>query len=240
VGVSLHFLCEGRNYIGILPKVLEGQGPVDVHMTHVYTHMAAEIQALRERLGKKQILVAIAGPPGAGKTTISTALMNLIPNSIQLPMDGYHYYKRELNEFENPTEAFRRRGAYWTFNGAKFVEAIKSLKENQCGDFPSFDHGVGDPIENDIHVTSEHEVVITEGNYLLIEEAPWDELKGLFDFSYFVQCDLAILEDRVYKRHKLVGCTEEEARDRVVRNDSLNAQYILTTAGRADKIIQSI
>lgn len=216
-----------------------GAGP-DALMIDVYTNMAAEVQELRRSSGKKQLLIAIAGPPGAGKTTISTALMNLIPKSIQLPMDGYHYYKKELNEFEDPAEAFRRRGAYWTFNGRIFVESIKFLKENHWGDFPSFDHAVGDPIQNDIHVTTEHEVVIIEGNYLLIDEAPWNELKSLFDFSYFVQCDLAILEERVYERHKKVGCTEEEARDRVLRNDSLNAQYILTTAARADKIIQSI
>ena len=37
-----------------------------------------------------------------------------------------------------------------------------------CGQYPSFDHAVGDPVERDIEVCKEHRIVLIEGNYVLL------------------------------------------------------------------------
>lgn len=55
-------------------------------------------------------------------------------------MDGFHKYKSELAQMNDPDEAFRRRGAHWTFSPDKLLKAILSIKQNNFGDFPSFDH----------------------------------------------------------------------------------------------------
>jgi pantothenate kinase len=67
-------------------------------------------------------------------------------------MDGFHYYRAELDAMDNPQEAHARRGAPWTFNASKFVACVRSAREMRCGVFPSFDHAIGDPLECSIEV----------------------------------------------------------------------------------------
>jgi pantothenate kinase len=213
---------------------------VDHAMRLTYEEVSREIMDLYQQKGQKQLLIAIAGPPGAGKSTFSSALHKLIPKSKVLPMDGYHYTKALLKAFPDPIEAFKRRGSHWTFDGEAFVKALQKLKSDGHGLFPSFDHGVGDPVENDITIGEEDEIVLIEGNYLLLDIAPWREIKEVVDFSYFIYCDVPIISDRVCLRHMSVGRTEAEAKERVDTNDALNAIEILGCRHRADKIINSV
>eukprot|EP01035_Chromulina_nebulosa_P019086 gene19086-24914_t len=73
-------------------------------------------------------------------------------NAAILPMDGYHYTKKQLNDFNDPVEAFKRRGSHWTFDGTNFVNSVINLRKNGEGKFPSFDHAIGDPIDDDIRI----------------------------------------------------------------------------------------
>ncbi len=222
-----------------LKKVLSSSILQDEAMFDVYHAMSLEIlQVVIEK--NRQVVIGITGPPGAGKSTVAQSIANIIPDSIVVPMDGYHYTKAKLNTFDDPKEAFRRRGAHWTFDGEKFVHDLEQLKSHRSGKFPSFDHGVGDPVEEDITVTTHHKVVLVEGNYLLLDIEPWKQIKGILDFTYFINCDESILRDRVIKRHMKTGRSEEEAIERVETNDILNAREIQLAISRADKVIQSV
>lgn len=188
----------------------------------------------------KQLLIGLAGPPGAGKSTTSARLTELIPGSIILPMDGYHLTKQQLSQFKNPKEAFSRRGAHWTFDGERFLRDIQVLRSTGEGKFPSFDHGVGDPVENDIHISKENKIIFVEGNYLLLPIEPWVHIKEYLDYCFFISCEESIIYDRVYKRHMGTGNTEELAKHRVETNDIINAREILLSQTRADKVINSM
>jgi pantothenate kinase len=178
-------------------------------------------------------LVAIAGIPGSGKSTLCEALHRRRPDAIVIPMDGYHIPRGQLD-----AEGIRRRGAPFTFDAASFGVDLLSLKKTHTGSFPAFDHAEKDPRPNAITVTPSVPLVIVEGNYLLMQE--W-QLEPLFDLRVFLDCDLDTAMERVAFRHLACGIspTEEEARDRALNNDRLNALEILADGcrDRADLIL---
>jgi pantothenate kinase len=212
---------------------------IDAAMHDIYDEIAREISELANACSG-QFFVGIAGPPGSGKSTLAKAVSMRLNASVVVPMDGYHYYKKELLQFENSTEAFARRGAPWTFNAFKFVSDLKALKVKGIGKFPSFDHGMGDPVENDIEVTSADRIVIVEGNYLLLEEEPWSKIRDeILDRCYFISVDIEQVRDRVLRRHIATGKDAETARVRVENNDIPNAILILQSSPRAHNCIVS-
>lgn len=42
--------------------------------------------------------IGVCGIPGAGKSTLSDKLQQSLPNSIVIPMDGFHLYRKDLDE----------------------------------------------------------------------------------------------------------------------------------------------
>ena len=206
--------------------------------------LVEQLQQLRTNNNKnnnnKQIWLSISGPPGSGKSSLAEVLTIVLPNAVMIPMDGFHYYKSHLSNMPDPDLAFARRGADWTFDSEKFINVLKSTHEEKEGLFPSFDHAVGDPVENDIKVTSSHDFVIVEGLYLLLSTSPWNEVKDIVDLSIYVDADIEILKSRLIGRHMMCfKMTEEEARARAENNDIPNAVDIIDNKHRADIIFEN-
>lgn len=218
---------------------------VDVAMFAQYLNVSniinSKFHSLSKTSKKKRLFVGISGAPGSGKTTSCSRIQKLLNSSMIISMDGFHYTKSQLNEFPNSQEAFQRRGSHWTFDSLKFVNCIKDLIENGKGKFPSFDHKVGDPIDDDIIVNEDTEIIIIEGNYLLLDIEPWNQLKSLLDYHIYIDCPLDKLRSRVIKRHMAaLGDSEERATIRYDSNDYLNTLEIDKYKNKADLIIQSI
>lgn len=136
------------------------------------TGIGSGADAWEEATAVHQVWVGIVGSPGAGKSTLAHELQSQLErvglSCTVIPMDGYHYYKAHLATFPDPQQAMDRRGAPFTFNSKKFVEDLKRARVSGAGKFPSFDHSLGDPVENDIELFADTDVVIVEGNYLCL------------------------------------------------------------------------
>ncbi|XP_071719827.1 putative uridine kinase C227.14 isoform X2 [Rutidosis leptorrhynchoides] len=203
-------------------------------------------------------IVGLAGPPGAGKTTIASEVAKRLNKmwpqkscsfdsqvgppeiAVVLPMDGFHLYRHQLDSMEDPKEAHARRGAPWTFNPDLFLKCLKTLREQGSVYAPSFDHGVGDPIEDDIFVNVQHKVVIVEGNYILLEEGTWKDISSMLDEKWFVDVDIDVAMERVLKRHISTGNTPDIAKQRIEYNDKPNAELVFKSKKNADLIIKSV
>jgi pantothenate kinase len=180
-------------------------------------------------------LVAIAGIPGAGKSTVAADLASRVPGAVVVPMDGYHIPRRALS-----ADGLARRGAPDTFDHDAFRTDLARLREDRRGSFPTFDHAVKDPRPGAVIVPPGAPLVIVEGLYLLLGE--WGMTK-LFDLTVFLDCDLEIALSRVAARHLACGiaATEAEARHRADTNDRRNAHLILDDGclARADLRVPS-
>lgn len=89
-----------------------------------------------------------------------------------------------------PDEAFRRRGAPFTFDAGAFVSLIRQLRKSSVTRIdepslairaPSFDHATKDPITEDIYIPSSERIIIIEGNYLFLNQSPWSEIPQMMD-----------------------------------------------------------
>jgi len=185
-----------------------------------------------------QRFVAIAGPPGGGKSTFAEAVRagynerrNGEDACVVVPMDGFHFSLAELaaGRAGDADEARKRRGAPWTFDALAFVECVKSLRASGYGEIPTFDHATHDPVEGGCRVERWHETVLIEGNYVLLPERPWRDLadQNVFDETWFVDTDVDEAMQRIIRRHVEVGRSEEEAWERAESNDALNAQLVV-------------
>ncbi|XP_047047863.1 putative uridine kinase C227.14 isoform X4 [Lolium rigidum] len=229
-------------------------------MEEVYDALAEHLLSVLKNVDHldSKYIVGLAGPPGAGKSTVASEVVRRVNawwsqkhskdsslNSNEdiatmLPMDGFHLYRSQLDAMEDPKEAHARRGAPWTFNPCLFLKCLQTLKKEGSVYAPSFDHGVGDPVENDIVVKPEHKIVIVEGNYLLLEDNIWREIRDLFDEKWFIDIDIDVSMQRVLQRHIGTGKEPDVAAWRIAYNDRPNAELIMESRKAADLVIRSV
>lgn len=230
-------------------------------MEEIYDTLAKRLlSAMAATPSPSKYIVGLAGPPGAGKSTVSkevTKRVNALwlqTNSsveresgttqtdvaIALPMDGFHLYRSQLDMMEDPAEAHARRGAPWTFDPNGFLKCLTTLRSQGSVLAPSFDHGVGDPKENAIIVTRSHRVIVVEGNYLLLSDDNWKAIMDIFDERWYLDVDMEITLNRVIERFVVLGKPPEQVKARVEYNDRKNAELILASKVNADLIIKSV
>jgi pantothenate kinase len=181
-------------------------------------------------------VLGIAGCPGAGKSTLSGAITAEVTSSVVVPMDGFHMLNEDLVRLGRRN----RKGAPDTFDVDGFVELLDRIRSQGAGGVvtaPRYDRAASAPVPDDIIVRSEDALVITEGNYLLLDRSPWDAVRPLLDEVWFVDIDDAVRIPRLIARHIQFGKTPDEAHDWVMRSDEANAALVATTRGRADAIV---
>ncbi|KXH45235.1 phosphoribulokinase/uridine kinase [Colletotrichum salicis] len=138
-----------------------------------------------------RLIIALAGPPGSGKTTIAQKVVSAInaspephPKSIVLSADGFHLPLATLRALPNATEAIARRGAPWTFDGHAVVDLVRQLRSStglRPVLAPTFDHKVKESVPDGFTVEADVQFCIIEGNYLLVDKEPWSQIADLVD-----------------------------------------------------------
>ncbi|MEM9581268.1 MAG: phosphoribulokinase, partial [Pseudomonadota bacterium] len=140
--------------------------------------------------GRTRLLVGIAGGPGSGKSTLAGHLAaQLGPGAAVLPMDGFHLDNAELILLG----LLDRKGAPETFDAAGFVALIKRLRETQAVRYPTFDRTADCTLPDAGEIGAGTQIVLVEGNYLLLTTPPWSDLADLFDITVHLEVDRAML-----------------------------------------------
>ncbi|KAI9148957.1 putative uridine kinase [Paramyrothecium foliicola] len=204
------------------------------------TQRAFEIRDKAQHNGSSssRAVIALAGPPGSGKSTVAAEVTSRINKNVGrrvaavLPMDGFHYSRAHLDTLPNREEAHRRRGVAWTFDAQGVVALVKLLHSTKLDTMairaPGFDHETKDPIADAHTIGPEIEVVIIEGTWLLYDLEPWSMVSTLVDDTWFIDVDPSLALYRVAHRHLKSGIESslEAALVRAEENDLANGEEI--------------
>ena len=204
--------------------------------------MSAQITALLEQVlksSKRQArrVVAIAGPPASGKSTLAAGLVAALRgagvHSQLVPMDGFHLDNRILTD----CGILDRKGSPPSFDAIGLLRLVQVLGASQELYFPIFDRDRDLSVAGAGHIASECDTIVIEGNYLLMDAPIWRDMARYWDLSIYLSCDEAELEARLIQRWVDHGLAPKDARIRTHSNDLPNAWLVEQTALRADVVL---
>jgi pantothenate kinase len=193
----------------------------------------AHLLAAARRDGRRRVL-GIAGGPGAGKSSLAASLAG--PEVAVVGMDGWHLANSVLDRLDRRD----RKGAPDTFDAPGYVAFLERVRSRATTVWaPEFRREIEEPIAGALEVPPAALVVVTEGNYLLIDEPPWDGIRGLLDEAWFLEPDEDVRRARLVARHERHGRSHAEAVARADGSDAANARVIAGTAHRADVVLRA-
>jgi pantothenate kinase len=186
--------------------------------------------------GRRAVL-GIAGAPGAGKTTLAEELVKAIgtPWAGHVPMDGFHLADVELDRLGLRD----RKGAPDTFDALGYAGLLRRLREDEDDVIyaPGFERTLEQPIAGAIPVFRDTRLIVSEGNYLLIDEGRWAKVRPLMNEVWYVDLDAEERLRRLVERHIRFGKDESAAVVWATGTDERNAMVIMATRDRADLIV---
>lgn len=184
-------------------------------------------------------LLGIAGAPGSGKSTLAGALSAALGDDVVVvPMDGFHLARTELERLGLADI----KGAPETFDVGGLAVLLGRLRAQRPGDpvvyAPAFDRALEEAIAGAVPVAGDVPLVVVEGNYLLYDAGPWDQIAELLHECWYVEVPEAVRVERLVARHVAHGRSPEAARAWVERSDEANARLVARTRGRATSIVR--
>ena len=203
------------------------------------TDLPALAAVIRDKAGSaKRYMVAIAGAPASGKSTTAAKLRDelgsLGEQAVVVPMDGFHFDDIILNKRGHRP----RKGAPFTFDVAGFEVLLKRIRAGEPEiAIPVFDRSL-ELSRNAADIVAESSrIILIEGNYLLLNEAPWNRLRGLFDFAIYLKVPVEELERRMVRRWLDHGFDMAYATNWIASNDMPNIREVIAKSSGADLTI---
>jgi pantothenate kinase len=219
-----------------VPKATgEGGAGVPPVVRETLQHLVDRAAALAGSGSRR--LLGIAGAPGAGKSTVCAALLAALGERAALVgMDGFHYANQELQRLQRAG----RKGAPDTFDVDGYVALLHRLRTppDHPVHAPVFDRGLEEPIGSAVPVFPQTPLVLTEGNYLLLQDHGWSAVRACLDEIWYLDVPSDVREQRLVARRQSYGHERAAAEDWVRTVDRPNGDTVEASRSRADLIVQ--
>lgn len=194
----------------------------------------------------KRIVIFLAAPPAVGKTTLSQFLENLSRNNKQfeeiqgIGLDGFHYSNEFLIKHTIEKNGERIvlksiKGAPETYNYKAVEEKLKKIKDENIM-WPIYNRKLHDVEKDKIRI--EKNIILIEGNWLLLNEDNWKELKKLSDYSIMIIAEKKLLKDRLITRKIMGGISKKEAEEFYEKSDKKNIERVLNKIVKHDLTLE--
>lgn len=184
-----------------------------------------------------RVIAAIAGAPGSGKSTLAEKLVGKLNGrkpglAAVLPMDGYHYDDLYLV----PAGLRPRKGAPMTFDVGGLFHTLQRLRARDEDEVavPVFDRKIEIARAGARLIPRDTPVIVVEGNWLLLNQAPWDRLRPMFDVTVMVDVPEHVLRARLRGRWERLGLSEAEIVEKLEENDLPNGRLVKEKSVKAD------
>jgi pantothenate kinase len=207
-------------------------------MSQVTLTFEQALSRVRDHLNNanSRIIIGIIGKPGAGKSTLSSFLIEKLPpeSVVLVPMDGYHLSNKELDSLG----CRDRKGAPDTFDSfgyAALLQRIATSTEDVY--FPVFHREIEESIAAEGVVTAKTRIVLTEGNYLLHSQDGWKDVAPILTESWYVEVDDVLRLERLVDRHHFYGKERQAAHDWAHGTDENNARLVEGTKKLAEFLV---
>jgi pantothenate kinase len=201
----------------------------------------------------RRMIIAIAGPPGSGKSVLAEQLhwlayrgtMHKDVRSEALPMDGFHFKNAYLESHFRKLPDGSTIPLSWvkgqpdTIDVANLRKHLKLLAARpEAMDWPGYSRYSHDTVPDKYRVHESANLVFVEGNYLLLDRGQFAGLPSLFDLRIYVDAPAPKILANLMERHISGGKSIEQAKDWVKRIDLPNARIAENTKAKADVIIE--
>ena len=229
----------------------------DEDVQKIFIPLLEKWKAMQERKGRR-VLVFLAAPPGTGKSTLLAFLRELsrgeiltgVPSTERLTpittigIDGFHHYQTYLDTHTTVRDGqeilmAKVKGAPETFDRALLEERIRKVAAGGDCSWPDYDRTIENPREDVFRIDASSKIVVLEGNYLLLDQPGWRDLRNYADFTMKLVADEKVLRERLLERRVRTGTPRPEAERFVDYSDMANARLVLRHSMDADLVLKS-
>jgi pantothenate kinase len=204
------------------------------------------LERQQDRPGR--LIVAVAGPPGVGKTAFTTLLVAVInamtdASAIQLQQDGWHYPNAYLAAHTTrrggaEVPLAQCKGTPESFDAAAIYACLEKIRRGETVDFPVYSRALHEPVTGAGRVEAGHRVVMIEGNYLLLQAEPWRQFLPLLDVRICLSAPREALVDGLRQRHLRGGKSSAAAEAQIQRVDLPDIDLVLDQSAPGQIVVR--